>query len=106
METGEFKIGGIANIEDLKPAYIIAYSGDSYNSGTEANPNIVPVSQNGYSYNGIFSSITYIVTNEYGFDVIMSLLQLNDNSSKIVTVFTVPQIAVKSLIPVDPPRNT
>lgn len=83
----------------------MAYSGDSYNKGTAQSPDIVNVSQDGYSYNGIYSSITYAVCNDLGFNLLMALLQLNDNSSKIVTVFTVPKVAVKSLLPVDPPRN-
>lgn len=106
LETGEFKINGTANFDELEPAYIVAYSGDSYNKGTPQAPDIVNVAQNGYSYNGIYSSITYAVCNKYGFNTLMTILQLNDNSSKIVTVFTVPKLAVKSLLPVDPPRNS
>lgn len=100
---GELKIEGTAEIDDLEPAYIIAYSGDNYQVGTDP---AVPVSQSGYSYNGIFSSVTFCVANEYGFNVIMAMLNQNNNSVHILTVFTVPKLAVKSLLPVDPPRNT
>ena len=102
LEFGELKVEGTAEIDDLEPAYIIAYSGDSYKGGETD----VPVAQDGYSYNGIFSSVTFAVANEYGFNLLMASLNLADNSSKILTVFTVPKLAVKSLLPVDPPRNT
>ena len=99
LETGEFQIDGTAEFEDLEPAYIIAYSGDSY---TDASGNTHPVKQEGYSYNGIYSSVTFIVCNEYGFHIAMAYMNLADNSSKVLTVFTVPKLAVKSLLPVDP----
>ena len=102
LEMGEYKVEGTAEFDELEPAYIIAYSGDSYETGSGS----VPVSQSGYSYNGIFSSVTYCVANEYGFDIIMAILNLANNSPHILTVFTVPKLAVKSLLPVDPPRNT
>ena len=99
LETGEFQIDGTAEFEDLEPAYIIAYSGDSY---TDASGETHPVKQEGYSYNGIYSSVTFIACNEYGFHVAMAYMNLADNSSKVLTVFTVPKFAVKSLIPDDP----
>lgn len=99
LETGEFQIDGTAEFEDLEPAYIIAYSGDSY---TDASGNTHPVKQEGYSYNGIYSSVTFIVCNEYGFHIAMAYMNLADNSAKVLTVFTVPKLAVKSLLPVDP----
>ena len=100
---GELKIEGTAEFDELEPAYIIAYSGDSYEI---SGGSTTPVAQNGYSYNGIFSSVTYCVANEYGFNVIMSILNEANNSAHILTVFTVPKLAVQSLLPNDPPRNT
>lgn len=99
LEFGELKVEGTAEIDDLEPAYILAYTGDSYyNGGSD-----VPVSQDGYMYNGIYSSVTYCVCNKWGFAGIMSIMNLADNSNKVLTVFTVPSLAVKSLLPVDPP---
>lgn len=103
LEFGELKVEGTAEIDDLEPAYIIAYSGDNYQVGDDP---AVRVRQDGYEYNGIYSSVTFCVANEYGFAGIMSILNQNANSSHILTVFTVPKLAVKSLLPVDPPRNT
>ena len=99
LETGEFQIDGTAEFEDLEPAYIIAYSGDTY---TDASGETHSIKQNGFSYNGIYSSITFIVCNEYGFNIAMAIMNLSDNSSKVITVFTVPKLAVKSLLPDEP----
>lgn len=103
LEMGEYKVEGTAEFDELEPIYVIAYSGDSYQVGSDPP---VSVDQSGFSYNGIFSSVTYCIANEYGFDVIMSILNQNANSSYVLTVFTVPKLAVKSLLPVDEPRNT
>lgn len=103
LEFGELKVEGTAEIDDLEPAYIVAYTGDKYKTADDVE---VPVSQEGYSYNGIYSSVTFAVANSYGFTILMSLLNLADNSEKVLTVFTVPQLAVKSLLPEDEPRNT
>ena len=105
FETGEFKVDSSAEIDDLECCYIIAYSGKQIkaNDGTTI---LQSLQQGGYSYNGVFSSITFILTNKYGFNYIMSVLNNADNSQHVVTVFTIPQLAVKSLLPNDPPRNT
>lgn len=100
LEFGELKVEAIADIDDLSPIYVIAYSGDSYQVGSDPP---VSVDQSGFSYNGIFSSVTFCIANEYGFDVIMAILNENANSSHVLTVFTVPKLAVKSLLPVDEP---
>lgn len=103
LEFGELKVEGTAEFDDLEPAYVVAYTGDSYQVG---NDPAVPVRQNGYDYNGIFSSVTFAVANEYGFGALMLIMNENANSDKVLTVFTVPKLAVKSLLPVDPPRTT
>lgn len=103
LETGELKISATATIEDLEPAYIVAYSGKQI---TIDGQEVEQISQNGYNYNGIFSSITFILANKYGFNALMSLLARDNNSDYIVNVFTIPSLAVKSLLPVDPPRTT
>ena len=103
LETGEFKIDGTAEFDELEPVYIVAYSGNEIKN---SNGTILKsLLQGGYSYNGIFSSITFILTNEYGFNYIMSILNLSDNSNHVVTVFTIPKLAVNSLLPNDPPRT-
>lgn len=103
LEFGELKVEGTAEIDDLEPAYVLAYSGDSYQVGSDPP---VSVAQNGYNYNGIYSSVTFAVANDYGFSVLMAIMNQNANSDKVLTVFTVPKLAVKSLLPIDEPRNT
>lgn len=103
LEFGELKVEGTAEFDDLEPAYILAYTGDSYQVGSDP---AVSVKQNGYEYNGIFSSVTFAVANENGFATLMRIMNENANSDKVLTVFTVPKLAVKSLLPVDEPRTT
>ena len=103
LEFGELKVEGTAEFDDLEPAYVVAYTGDSYQVGNDAP---VPIKQEGYSYNGIYSSVTFAVANEYGFPALMLMLNQNANSDKILTVFTIPKLAVESLLPVDESRNT
>lgn len=102
LEFGELKVEGTAEFDELEPAYVLAYSGDSYQVGSDP---AVQVSQNGFNYNGIYSSVTFAVANDYGFPVLMAIMNQNANSDKVLTVFTVPKLAVKSLLPVDQPRN-
>lgn len=102
LEFGELKVQGTAEFDELEPAYVLAYSGDSYQVGNDPP---TPVAQNGYKYNGIYSSVTFAVANEYGFPVLMAFMNENANSDKVLTVFTVPKLAVKSLLPVDDPQQ-
>lgn len=102
LEFGELKVQGTAEFDELEPAYVLAYSGDSYQIGSDPP---TPVAQNGYKYNGIYSSVTFAVANEYGFPVLMAFMNENANSDKVLTVFTVPKLAVKSLLPVDDPEQ-
>lgn len=44
LETGDYEVGGTAEIDDLEPVYIVAY-------GKETDF--------GYTYNGIFSGILF-----------------------------------------------
>lgn len=102
LEFGELKVEGTAEFDELEPAYVVAYTGDNYQVGDDPP---VSISQEGYNYNGIYSSVTFAVANSNGFKVLMRILNENANSDKVLTVFTVPQLAVQSLLPVDPPRT-
>lgn len=102
LEFGELKVEGAEVIDELKPAYVVAYTGDNYQIGDDPP---VAISQEGYNYNGIFSSVTFAVANSNGFNVLMRIMNENANSDKVLTVFTVPQLAVQSLLPNDPPRT-
>lgn len=96
LESGENIIQSTFNSYDFEPAYIIAYSGDAIGQ--------TQINQNGASYNGIFSSIKYILCNSGGFKDLMSALQNDQQADYIVTCFTVPILAVKSLFVPDLPQ--
>lgn len=85
LETGEFKVGGVGDLNDFEPRYIIAFTGDTFQGGN--------INQDGYSYNGIFSSVTFIVTNVLR--VALQIINNEGNGDKILTVFTVPRFAVQ-----------
>lgn len=95
VELGELKINRSENISDLEPMTIIAFTGDTFSEES--------VNQNGFEYNGIFSAITFIVTNSL--NVALQIINLEGNGDKIFTVFTVPKLAIKDFLPVDPPRT-
>ena len=78
FETGEYKVGGTAEIDDLEPWYIVAYAEDTY----------------GFKVNGIYSGIQYYVFSDTsalrGF-----LVQIKQASKDefILSIFTVPKLA-------------
>lgn len=91
LEFGELNVEAMAEIDDLDPVYMVAYSGDAIGS--------TPLSQDGFSYNGIPSSITFIMCNNIGgFQAFLNILNANAQGDKIVTCFTVPKIALKDRI--------
>lgn len=91
LETGEYIIKTSYNIDNLDGYYIIAYVGDTIKRESGGD---LTVNQHGYKYNGVYSSVTFILCNETGFNYIMGLMAYEDNSNNILTVFTVPKIAV------------
>ena len=97
LEFGEMKVQSSETIEDLEPVYVIAFTGD--------NVGQVQVSQDGYRYNGIPSSVAFLVCLELTIDIVLQIINQDGNGDKILNVFSIPKLAVKSLIPVDPPRN-
>lgn len=91
LEFGELKVEAMAEIDDLDPVYMVAYSGDAIGS--------VPINQDGFSYNGIPSSITFIMCNNIaGFQILLKTLNTFAQGDKVVTCFTVPKIALKDRI--------
>lgn len=88
LEMGELVIEGTADIEDLEPRYIVAFTGDHFGE-TE-------FSSLGYSYNGLDSSITFIVTNVV--NVALGIINEQGDGDKILTVFAIPKLAVKDFV--------
>lgn len=89
LEFGEIIGQSTSTINNLSPIYVIAFTGDKIAT--------LPISQDGYKYNGIFSSITFIVTNIL--KDILEQINSDGNGDKIFTVFTIPQLAVKDILP-------
>ena len=86
LETGEYKVGGTADFDELDHYYSIAYTGNSIDG--------VNVNQDGYDYNGIHSSVTFIFTNKEGFTTLLTLIERSGQSDKILTAFAIPKLAV------------
>lgn len=91
LETGEFKVNGTAEFDELEPVYIVAFTGTNVGSQT--------ISQSGYEYNGISSSVTFVLCNNIGgLNVFLNLVNNDGNGDKILTVFSVPKLALLNRI--------
>ena len=96
LETGEFKIGGTAEFDDLEPVNIIAYSGNEI-----PNPLggvVFPLQQGGFIVNGIASSVAFIIVENSWYNIVMNALQTGTYSEYIIACFTVPKLAVKDFM--------
>lgn len=91
LETGEYTVKKSYSINDLDFYYIIAYVGDYIVVDSTQN---ISTPQRGYKYNGVYSSVCFIVANDTGFNYLMSLMPNEDNSNNILTIFTVPKLAI------------
>ena len=83
FETGEYVIGGTAEIDDLEPVYLIAYAEDTY----------------GHSYNGIFSGIMYLAYSNADLlrSAIFQIATSETGADHIITIFTVPKLAFNNV---------
>lgn len=92
LETGEYKIGGTANVTGLEPVFVCAYSGDTF---TIENTTIHFTSFT--NVNGIYSSVNYLVAlTGAGYAALYDALLTGNQSEKIVALFTIPSLAVDS----------
>ena len=91
LELGEPKVEGTAEFDELEPVYLVAFSGDKFQENN--------INQNGYQYNGIYSSVAFILTNVTG--TALGIINNQGDGDKILTVFTVPKFAVASQVPED-----
>lgn len=92
LETGEYKIGGTANVTGLEPVFVCAYSGDTF---TIENTTIHFTSFT--NVNGIYSSVNYLVAlTGAGYAALYDALLIGNQSEKIVALFTIPSLAVDS----------
>lgn len=91
LELGEPKVEGTAEFNELEPVYLVAFSGDKFQENN--------INQNGYQYNGIYSSVAFILTNITG--TALGIINQQGDGDKILTVFSVPKLAVASQVPED-----
>lgn len=98
LETGEFKIGGTANVTGLTPVYVWAYSDPTIKLGQSGTEYILSSTSNVHYVNGIFTSVYFIVatTQQAYAEVATSMEVYGDQSAKIVAHFSVPSLAVNS----------
>lgn len=97
FETGEYVIGGTAEIDDLEPVYIIAYAVETF----------------GHTFNGFYSGIEYLAY-ENGDLLRAALTQIAMGESsedtgidKIIAIFSVPRLAFNGVtIPNDVMNNS
>lgn len=104
LETGEYKVGGTAEFDDLEPVNVIAYSGNTvptlpYGGTTQS------INQGGFTVNGIENSIALLITKPSSFyqqnapfKVLMNAMLTDNFSDYIVACFTVPYLAVKDFM--------
>lgn len=97
LELGEMKIGGTAGYDDLEPCFVIAFTGD------HVGPR--QITSQGWEFNGIPSSVAFIVAGIESINVLLNIINDDGSGDKILNVFTIPKLAVKSLIPIDAPRR-
>lgn len=96
LETGEYKIGGTAEFDNLEPVWVIAYLGNTWNSsGSE-----IPIGDGGYIANGIAQSVTFIIcTTLDAYNSVTGQLQSDENRSQyILSCFSVPRLAVQDYL--------
>lgn len=96
LETGEYKISGTAEFDNLEPVWVIAYLGNTWNSsGSE-----IPIGDGGYIANGIAQSVTFIIcTTLDAYNSVIGQLQSDENRSQyILSCFSVPRLAVQDYL--------
>lgn len=96
LETGEFKVGGTAEFDDLEPVNIVAYSGDEYPGLNGAG--VYPINKGGYIVNGVASSVVFFIVENNFYNVLMNALQTGTYSDYIICCFSVPKLAVKDFM--------
>ena len=105
VETGEYKIAGTSSLSDLEPVYIFAYSdiGFKYKtydaSGTETG-SYDAICGVGQTINGIPQTAAFIaVSNATELDNLRrSFANVGNQSEKVIAFFTVPKLAVETLM--------
>lgn len=97
LETGEFKVGGTAEFDELETVNVVAYSGSKIPIGPTGSL-VADLNQGGYTVNGIASSVVFIIVENSYYNVLMNALQRENYSDYIVSCFSVPKLAVQDFM--------
>lgn len=90
------------SVPELEPVCCVAFTGDILDGQGVIAP-AISVPQDGHIYNGIPSAITYIVCRFKALPFLLNVINLDANGDKIIDVFSVPKLAVESILPEDDP---
>lgn len=96
LETGEFKVGGTAEFDDLEPINVVAYSGDKIQILEDTQE--INLSQKGYIVNGIAQSIVFLLVDNDHFWSLQQAMTIGSQGDYVISCFTVPKLAVKDFL--------
>lgn len=100
LETGEFKVQGTAEFDELEPYFLIAYSGEKIPlTVTGSLEGDLP--QGGFTVNGIPSSIVFLCVDKTNYNILMNNLQKENYSDYILTCFSIPKLAIQDFLTED-----
>lgn len=98
LETGEYKVGGTAEFDNLEPVWCLAYLGDTILGNAVGN--------GGYIANGMAQSVTFVIcTTIEAYNTLMGSLNNDESSSYIMTTFSLPRLAVENFLNSDNELN-
>lgn len=88
LETGEYKVGGTAEFDELECYWAIAFLGDKMGNAN-------PFGNGGYIVNGMASSVTYLIcTTLDAYNLALGVINEEGDGDKILTCFAIPKLAV------------
>lgn len=92
LETGEYKVGGTAEFDNLEPVWCVAYL------GTQVLGYVL--GQGGYIANGMAQSVTFLIcTTLESYNTLMGALNQDENASDyIMSCFSIPRLAVQNFL--------
>lgn len=96
LETGEFKVGGTAEFDELETVNVVAYSGDQI--PLPPGGVLIPIVQGGYTLNGMAQSVVFIICSNEWYIPLMNALQTENYSDYIISCFSVPKLAVQDFM--------
>ena len=90
LETGEFKVGGTAELSELMPVAVIAYTRNPKEDGlTNETPAAL-----GVQVNGIPNGMYFCVCSFYYLQGVLSSINNSGHGDAIMTIFTIPAFAL------------